>query len=149
MAFRSIGELAGTVLRDAKMAAAATKAQRELGTPAGSTGATTHFMCDVGGIGGGSHREEQYEPPIAQAGEGPASNGIKGRGTNAPASGSSGQYGREGENTPGGKLDLGGSIRLVSCDMRREAPPPNRIPHPALRRSKLIVIEGGRHASTG
>jgi hypothetical protein len=77
MSFRHISILADEVVRNAKMAAAATKAQRELGTPAGSTGATTHFMCDVGGIGGGSHREEQYEPPIAQAGEGnPASNGM-------------------------------------------------------------------------
>jgi hypothetical protein len=136
MAFRSIGELAGTVLRDAKMAAAATKAQRELGTPAGSTGATTHFMCDVGGMGGGSHWEEQHEPPIAQAGEGPASNGIKGPRGTAPSGVNAAR-----EVTPRGVL------KLVSCDMRREAPP-FRVPHPALRRSKLIVIEGGRHAAS-
>lgn len=105
MAFRAIGDLAVTVLANAKLQAAAHEAPRK---------------------GGGLPKGLDDNPPIAAAvgGDPVRECGNKKGEARSPASGSSGRYGREGENAPDSSLDLGGRLKLVSvsCEPGQSRP---------------------------
>jgi hypothetical protein len=110
------------------------------------TSPTQHGMCGVEMGGAPLWEEGENEAPMPV--EVAPAIGIKGRGTNAPASGSSGRYGREGENTPGVKLDLGGHLKLVADNgWRGVTRPKGARPAPTPRRPMLVVVGG--HARTG
>jgi hypothetical protein len=157
MTFRHIGALASEVVRNAKVAAAAIEAQRELDGDASGvmhTSPTQHFMCGVE-IGGAPLWEEgENEAPIAQTGTGPASNGMgkEAGAVEAPASSD-----REELHQTAGKnetaVDAYGThrrpaLRLVmgSRGMRSAIARPRGAPTPALRSPMLIVV-AGTHAS--